>query len=150
VSSGITSLQSPIGRRVSIAFGTLLLVVGLPFLVLGTVGVFRIESAEPPIVVVVVASMAVGVFTSLTGLRMILGLKRRDGGLFSPFVLRIAGLVFAVTPLILLFTVGRADWRSLWLVIELGFYFAVAGACFAIASRRESPVLSGPTLPEDS
>ncbi|MEO1019471.1 MAG: hypothetical protein AAFY56_17530 [Pseudomonadota bacterium] len=137
-----TPFSSSVNRKISIAAGIALLIVGSPMLLLGGVAVFHIFSKGVdsfPLGFVAVL-LIVGVFCVSTAIRMILGRKREDGGLLSPFALRTAGVLFATVPAFLILTEG-VTLRSLWTILEIGFFFAVAGSCFALASRRQHPVL---------
>lgn len=79
----------------------------------------------------------------LYSFRLLTGRARSDGGIISPHVLRIAGVLLFLHPLI---SVAMKDWNGL----ILSFFFAGAGgACFALASyreRRSSPSSSGSTF----
>jgi len=76
---------------------------------------------------------------------MIFGVKRRDGGVLSPFILRLGAVYFVAAPIVLWFVPDGGSWRSWWFLLELGFYFSAAGACVFLANRRQHP-----TLIEDS
>ncbi len=137
-----TPYSSTVGRKTSIAAGIALLLVGLPFLLLGAFGFFRIATTDIDEFHLGFAAVlfVIGVFCVSTAIRMMLGRKREDGGLFSPFVLRVAGTLFAIVPVLLIFADGL-DLRSLGTLLKVGFFLAVAGSCFALASRRQYPVL---------
>ncbi len=81
---------------------------------------------------------------------MIGGSKRKDGGLLSPLVLRIGGLYFLLVPLIMFFSAGEVNWRSVMWILEMGFYLVVAGTCFALASKRQLPVLDQESVDSDT
>jgi hypothetical protein len=80
--------------------------------------------------------------TSLLGLAVNLmrGTSRRaDGGLFSPVALRIWGVVFLVTPLVI--TVFA--WKAIFHAHQLFLWcFTAAVACFLLASRRKARDIS--------
>lgn len=145
-----TPFSSSVGRRTGIAAGLALLAIGTPVLLMGIVAVFRISPSDFDAFLLgfVAILLVVGFFCVSTALRMILGRSRRDGGLFSPFVLRTAGVLFAIVPVLLVF----AEWpnlRSLWTLLEVGFFLAVAGSCFALASKRQHPVLGDDVTDSD-
>ena len=136
-------LEADVNKWVASAFGVLLALVGAPFLVVGGFAVYRFLSGTPDATIVFlgIASMLLGAFCVQTGIRMVFGIRRNEGGLFPPFVLRTAGVFFLLAPVILLFARDGFDWRSVTLLLEIGFYLVVAGTCFALANRREHPPL---------
>lgn len=138
-----SSLGSSVGRKTSIAAGIALLIVGAPVLLMGLAAIVLVPFKDFDRVLAgsVTVFLVVGVFCVSTAIRMIVGRKRHDGGLLSPFVLRSAGAFFVLAPVLLMFDKG-VDLRSIWRLLELGFCLAVAGGCFALASKRQHPVLS--------
>ncbi len=76
--------------------------------------------------------LPVGIFCFLIMWRLLTGRSgRKDGGLFSPIVLRIFGAMFLSSPI--LFLIMRS-----YMIIESIFSVAAGFACFRLASRRES------------
>lgn len=71
----------------------------------------------------------VGVFFLALSRRLLLGKGRNDGGLFPPFALRLAGVIFLSSPLLLFFG-PRTHFLNVILCIGAGV------ACFTLASRR--------------
>lgn len=139
-----TNYGSKVNRKIEIAAGLALTIVGLPFLVLGVTGTWAMvtEGLEGSLYVVTILGVIAGAFGVWIGARMVLGLRRRDGGLLSPFVLRLAALFFAVTPIVLAFASDRFSWRSIWMILELAFSFSVAGSCLVLANRRQQKNLA--------
>ena len=136
----------------SFVFGVLLVLVGLPFLILGLLGTAKSAwegNGNDTLVFIVLAALG-GLFCVWTGVRMIGGSKRKDGGLLSPLVLRIGGLYFLLVPLIMFLSAGEVNWRSLLWILELGFYLVVAATCFALASKRQLPVLDQESVESDT
>jgi hypothetical protein len=143
VTDSPTPFSSSVGRKTSIAAGIALLIVGLPILLMGIVAVVRISPKDFDAFLLgfVAVLLVVGVFCVSTAARMVVGRRREDGGLLSPFVLRTAGVLFAILPVFLIFA-EAVSLRSLWTILEIGFFLAVAGSCFALASKRQHPALS--------
>ena len=144
--------EIPVSRKVSIVFGVLLTMIGSPFLVLGVLGSFKLvrDGVGNDTLFFVMLSGVVGLFCAWTGTRMIAGRKRKDGGLLSPLALRIGGLYFLLAPIALFLTADESDSWPLVLILELGFYLVVASTCFAIATRRQTPVLDVESVGNDT
>jgi hypothetical protein len=91
--------------------------------------------AWPPgagVLVLLTATIAVGLLLFVAGLRLVTGKHRSDGGLFSPWILRFGALIFLASPVIALFV-----HRSWTMIFEAGVSLTAAVACFALANRRE-------------
>jgi len=105
---------------------------------------------EPPIVdkgklgfmLVPAVLLALGIPGAWVAFRLVTGRRRRDGGLFSPGMLRLCGTLMMVGP-----------W--LWVILDLTDYwrwghlvsFTTAGiACWILAARRERRDAADPTI----
>jgi hypothetical protein len=149
--SSRVNFGSTVNRKVEIGAGISLAIVGLPFFLLGAAGIWAILVGEYDAILSTVAILgfAAGAFCVWTGARMVLGLKRSDGGLLSPFVLRLAALFFAIGPIVLLLVEGEFSWSSMWRILELAFFFSVAGACLLLANRRQHQTLGQNSVEND-
>lgn len=138
------NFELAVNRKVEIGAGVGLGLVGLPFLIAGGAGLWALAFRDPvpSLLALAAVSFVVGLFCVRTAIRMIFGLRREDGGVLSPFFLRIAALYFLAAPTALWFASERGSWRSWGLVLELGFYFSAAGACLFLANRRQHPTLT--------
>jgi hypothetical protein len=149
--SSPVNFGSSVNRKVEVVAGVLLAVVGVPFFVVGGTALWAIimGKLEDALYAFTILGIAIGAFCLWTGARMIFGLKRSDGGLLSPFVLRLAALFFAVGPIVLLVTSDRLSLWSLWRVLELALFFAAAGACLVLANRRQHQTLGQDSVESD-
>jgi len=86
---------------------------------------------DTPMLAVLGLALALGLLLFLPGLRLLTGKRRRDGGLFSPWILRFGGLIFFVGPIAMLFSSP-----SLLTILKVGVSIAAGVACFALANRR--------------
>ena len=137
------NFELAVSRKVEIGAGVGLGLVGLPFLIMGGAGFWALLFRDPAasILALAVVSFVVGLFCVWTAIRMIFGVRRQDGGVLSPFILRLAALYFAAAPILLWFVSDRGSWRSWWFLLERAFYFSAAGACLLLANRRPHPAL---------
>ena len=144
--------EARINRWIAAAFGVLLLLVGAPFLVLGATGIFKSFSDNPDSIItaLMLGSTLIGFFCVWTGVRMAFNLRRADGGLLSPSMLRTGGVYFVSVPIFLIYMDGGFEWENTWVLLEIGFSLGLAGTCFALASRRQHPVLGGESFPNDT
>jgi hypothetical protein len=118
---------------------------GIGLATLGGFGLFatlmRVEQPDRPsslFFALIVCALAA--LLLVLGWRLLFNRARAsDGGLFSPFGLRVGGAIFLAGPVAAAFThpIG---------LIETGFALAASGACFALARHREH-YLSGPVPP---
>lgn len=134
-----------VSRWVSSAIGVLLALVGSPFLAVGALGIFR-SMTDPPesvTVALLISSTLVGMFCVWTGIRMAFQIRRSDGGLLSPAMLRTGGVYFALVPLFLIYIDGGIKAQNAWLLLEIVLSLGLAGACFALANRRQHSKLGG-------
>lgn len=139
----IVVLDTETNKRTTRVFGLILILVGSPFLAIGVLSLVKLrsENTDTSILVTVAIAGLVGLFCVWTGGKMVLGLKRGDGGLFSPFVLRTAGVLFGLMPIVHFLFSEELSWRSIYFLLETGFFFGVSAALFALAGRRQNPVL---------
>ena len=90
---------------------------------------------RPPnvgVVVVLTVALTFGLLLFVAGLRLVTGKHRLDGGLFSPWILRLGALIFLAGPVLALFF--HSSWTA---IIEAGAMLSAAIACFTLANRRE-------------
>lgn len=142
---------SSVNRKIEFVAGILLTIVGLPFFLFGGAGIWELLVGELDVRLYAFAilSLIVGAFSIWTGGRLTLGLKRPDGGLLSPFVLRLGAFLFAVVPIFLLLASDSISWRSFWMILELAFSFSAAGACLLLANRRQGSTLGQKSVEND-
>jgi hypothetical protein len=108
--------------------------LGAALLVFAALGASRGFGREVAISVVVILAVALGLGSLLfvAGLRLVTGKRRSDGGLLSPWTLRLGGLIFFVGPIVMLFAKP-----SLLMIVKAGALFGIGVACFSLANRRE-------------
>ena len=125
-------------RRTSRAFeliiGVASTLIGVALLLFVAFGIYAMpwRPADVPVVVLFTVTLGVGVLLLVTGLRLVTGKHRSDGGLFSPWILRFGAVIFLASPVLALFF-----HRSLTMIIEAGVSLSAAVACFALANHRE-------------
>jgi hypothetical protein len=130
--------HQPVNRVVQVATGLPITILGL--LAIGVAGLilyvfFTGESVPRPILWFGIIILPVGFFCLLIAWRLFIGYSgRKDGGLFSPVALRIAGAIFLIQPVLLFFA------KSYWILESITCVLA-AYASFALASQRESKML---------
>ena len=83
------------------------------------------------VVLVFLAALALGLLLFFAGLRLVTGKHRSDGGLFSPWILRMGGVIFLFGP------VAAVLNRSWFGLVEACISLSAAVACFALANRRK-------------
>ena len=133
---------SRVSRPFQVVAGVIVFAAALLALVFGASAVYVTTTRADQRVgasIIAVVFLTLGILSLDYALRLLLGLRRRDGGLVSPAVLRCAGVYFAVFPFVLLVFDG---WH--WVVFLL--HLASSGACFALASRRASPATEDPSV----
>ena len=146
-----TPFEMRINKWIASGFGVLLMLVGAPFLLIGLFGLysFVFDDENSTLALILGIGAPIGAYCVWTGARMAFGAKRKEGGLFSPFALRAAGVLFAVVPLVLLF-VDEPGWSTIPRIVEVGFFWLASAACFGLASRRQHPVLGRETVDGDT
>jgi hypothetical protein len=75
-------------------------------------------------------SGALGLLLVSAGVRLIWSRRRSDGGLFSPWVLRLGGIIFFFAPIAMITN------RQYFHLIEAGVCVSAGVACFALANLR--------------
>ena len=75
-------------------------------------------------------SGALGLLLASAGVRLIWSKRRSDGGLFSPWVLRLGGIIFFCAPIAMITN------RQYFHLIEAGVCVSAGVACFALANLR--------------
>ena len=114
--------------------------VGLPAALLGIFllafsGFIALRAFGRPInaavVVILAISTALGVLLFSAGARLITSTHRSDGGLFSPWVLRLGDLIFIFAPIVFVLS------KQYTHLLESVFCFSAGVACFALANRRQ-------------
>ena len=83
------------------------------------------------VVLAFLVALAIGLLLFCAGLRLLTGKHRSDGGLFSPWILRMGGVIFLFGP------VAAVLNRSWFGLVEAGISLSAAVACFALANRRK-------------
>jgi uncharacterized membrane protein YqgA involved in biofilm formation len=106
--------------------------IGAALLLFGGFGAYRVLRINPTFASTSIFGIAaaIGLLLLSSGLRLIQGKPRSDGGLFSPWVLRLGGLMFLLAPI--LFFVSHQYFH----LIETGFCVSAGIACFVLANRR--------------
>jgi hypothetical protein len=89
------------------------------------------RSINTGVVVILAVSTALGVLLTSAGARLITSRHRSDGGLFSPWILRLGGLIFILAPIASVLT------KQYTYLFESVFCFSAGVACFALANRRQ-------------
>ena len=137
----VDQYSAPISRPVAVAVGIVVTVMGLALVSLVGLGVFRTLSGGLPsssVLIILGVVGALGVALCVVGLRLVSGRRRRDGGLFSPWVLRFGGIIFFLGPVVIM--VSRS-WSKLF---EAGLCLSAGVGCFALANRgQQTPADSG-------
>ena len=131
--------SAPVSRLLTLALGVAVTVIGAALLGLFGLGAYRgivayrLSGGVPSSGVLVFGFIvgALGFALSAVGLRLLTGKRRRDGGLFSPWVLRFGGLIFFIGP------VAAVLNRSWFGLLEAGVSLSAGIACFVLANRRE-------------
>jgi hypothetical protein len=128
--------HGPAGRTLELLAGASCAVLGTGLAVFGAFALSRVllPTDSPPTISTVVVTLVV---CALSGLLLVLAwrlIRNRarpsDGGLLSPFGLRVGGLIFLAGPVAAAFTnpIG---------LLETGFALGASAACFALARHRE-------------
>ena len=91
-----------------------------------------LQDKNAPVIAVALV-IAMGAPCPLLAWRLIVGrMRTEDGGFFSPTEMRLAGICFALSPLV---AIGRI-WFFEWMFRALG----IALACFALARQRSNAI----------
>jgi len=124
--------SAPVSRGSTVAVGLIVTVIGAALVSFFLLGIYRITGGLPSrsVIVILLIVGAVGLGLCAVGLRLITGKRRRDGGLFSPWVLRFGGVMFLFGPVAAIF---NRSWLGLF---EACVSLSAAVACFALANRR--------------
>jgi hypothetical protein len=132
------------GRPWEIGVGIVVAGISALFLLLAGVVIVRgIERGllEPPLfehgklmfMIVPLVLLALGIPGAWIAFRLISGRRRKDGGLMSPFALRVFGVLLIVSPWFVVVADRRHAWHWLHVLPMTG-----AGiACWILAARRE-------------
>lgn len=129
-------LSSTHGRWLEIVIGSVSAVVGLALLAGCFFFAYRIfgSPSDPAVIVLLVCAVSFALVLSVAGVRLLFNLRRRDGGLLPPLLLRVGGLIFFSAPILMII---QRDWA----IIEAGFAIAAGVACFVLANRRNDIVI---------
>jgi hypothetical protein len=129
----VSRYSVPVSRASTIVLGIIVTLLGTALLVFFGLGVYSLTRGFPSssVIVILLIAGAVGLGLCVVGVRLVTGKRRRDGGLFSPWTLRFAAVIFLFGPVA--FVLNRS-WFGL---IEAGFSLSAAVACFVLANRRE-------------
>src|ERR1700733_9257664 len=125
--------SAPASRFLSIVVGVVVTVMGVALLGFFGLGLYRLSSGlpSPQIMVFLCIVGALGLGLCVVGVRLLTGKRRRDGGLFSPWFLRLGGVIFLFGP-------GAAVLKRSWFgLLEAGVALSAAVACFVLANRRQ-------------
>lgn len=143
MNSDDSSSRSTFDRWAVIFLGILLLLISSPVNIFATLiawvairdGGLEIESF-----ITMIVAFAIGLFCAWTSIKMVFNLKRRDGGLLSPFVLRLGGLLFSIAPFLHISELLRKEGSShssLWLIWQTVACIVIACGCFILAKHRQ-------------
>src|SRR5262249_11307647 len=99
----ISRYSAPVSRTATVVLGVALTLIAAVFLISGGIGVYSLfkSPAQTDVKVLFGVLVTLGFAFCVVGIRLLTGKRRRDGGLFSPWVLRFAGVFFIGTPVIL-------------------------------------------------
>ena len=124
--------SAPVSRVLMVAVGLVATVIGVVLLGAFGLGMYRLAGGFTPgaVIIVLLIVGALGLVLSVIGLRLITGARRRDGGLFSPWTLRLGGIIFLFGPVAALL---KHSWLG---VLGAGVSLSAAVACFVLANRR--------------
>ena len=126
-----------VSRSAQLLTGISAAAIGLFLIFIGLVTLHLLR-ADPkaglPIVAVVL--FVVGLYCLVLSFRLaFLRPRKRDGGLLSPFALRVASVCFIVVPLLLLFLMPVFHAH---LILHFGFCWACGAACWRLARIRRA------------
>src|SRR5215469_10715040 len=126
----VSRYSAPVSRPMRVIVGLVLTVMGGGLLFFLAVGLYAlIKGAEKQLIVGLCVIGALGTALCVIGIRLVTGRRRRDGGLFSPWVLRFAGVFFIAVPVIFLFA-----HRTLYALLESGVMVSAGIACYVTAN----------------
>jgi len=123
-----------VSRLLSAVIGVVVMVTSAALLGFFGVGLYRLHrgglpSSQAMVFLGIVGALGLGL--CVVGLRLVGAKRRRDGGLFSPWILRLGGVIFLFGPVA---AVLNRSWFGLF---EAGVSLSAAIACFALANRRQ-------------
>jgi hypothetical protein len=126
--------SAPVSRGVTLILGLVVGVIGVALAFAGGVGIYGVlkRPATTEVKVVLGVALAIGLALSFIGFRLVAGKRRSDGGLFSPWVLRIGGMFFLCAPVFMF--LAR---QSTFGILETVTLLSAGVACFAVANHRE-------------
>ena len=130
-------LDRAVGRPLQVVSGVTLAILGGLFAGLGVLLLLPPlaggESGEAPLWLSA-PIFAAGVGSLVVAVRLVRGRgRRKDGGLFSPTLLRLWGIIFLAVPIV-------AALRRSWVILESITLLVIAAGCFALARHRERQV----------
>jgi len=126
--------SSAVPRAATLVAGIVSALFGVPLLLGGGFAVFRLleEPASTSGAVIACIALVVGIFMSYWAFRLTSNKPRSDGGLMSPWALRIGGVfLIGAAPF---YVLARHSPVSVWHALGL---VSAGLACFAMASHRE-------------
>jgi len=128
-------------RAFEILIGSVAGVAGCALLVLAAFVAVKVKrEVSVPVLVFELLSLVLGLVLCVAGLRLVTARRRADGGLLSPWILRLGGVIFLFGP------VAAVLNRSWFALLEAGVSLSAAVACFALANRRsETAADQGPS-----
>ena len=122
-------------RWYEIAAGIVMALFSALLIILTTFIVYKrilFGSMDTGVQIFILILLAIGYFCGLMSYRLILAPEsRRQKGLFSPYALRLGGLLFASVPIIMILTKS-------FFIIEIISSLSASVACFALAKYREN------------
>jgi uncharacterized membrane protein YuzA (DUF378 family) len=128
--------SAPVSRVASVVVGMVVTAIGVALLGFFGLGLYRLTSGLPSSEVMVVLCIVgiLGIGLCVVGLRLLTGKRRRDGGLFSPWFLRLGGVIFLLAPVAAILS------RSWFGLLKTAVLLPAAIACFVLANRRKGAV----------
>lgn len=92
--------SAPVSRVITFALGVIVTLMGAPLVAFFGFGLYRLRSGVPSSDAIVALCILgiLGFGLCVVGLRLLTGKRRRDGGLFSPWFLRLGGVFFCSAP----------------------------------------------------
>jgi hypothetical protein len=145
--SKIDYLQ-PVSKTVQLVAGLFAAAVGSVLLFLGGVLLYilRTDAKAPAgMFLAGVVLLVVGCYCTVLSLRlMFLRPRKRDGGLLSPFALRVAAVCFIALPLSLFMLLPGLN---VHLLLHFGILVACSAACWRLAIYRRSVLQARESVP---
>jgi hypothetical protein len=126
--------MTPVSRGWQLGVGIAAILFGAPSFGFGlfALSMLRSSDADDRLGAIIVATifLTFGTPVLIAGLRLVFARPRMDEGLFSPFFLRVAGVVILALP-VFFFVLGDVL-HGVMAVMHIG----AASACFALAAYR--------------